>query len=98
MHDVLGDRSPVWPRRVWSQTLAAAQAAPPEDTLDFYASAPELRAYVDAALEGNPTVLESDARYRAASRRVPQVTALPDPVVSFTQALRLRGDAGGARS
>ncbi len=69
-------------------TLAAAQAAPPEDTLDFYASAPELRAYVDAALEGNPTVLESDARYRAASRRVPQVTALPDPVVSFTQALR----------
>ena len=69
-------------------TLAAAQPAPPEDTLDFYAGAPDLRAYVTGALERNPALLESHARYRAARHEIPQVTALPDPVVSFTQALR----------
>ena len=69
-------------------TLAAAQPAPPEETLDYYAAAPDLRAYVNAALERNPTILEAHARYEAARQRVPQVSALPDPVVSFTQALR----------
>ena len=59
--------------------LAAAQTGPPEH---------RLRAYVATALERNPTVLEARARYRAARQRVPQVTALPDPVLSFTQALR----------
>ena len=68
--------------------LAAAQPAAPEDTLDFYGVAPDLRAYVTAAAERNPTVLEAHARYEAARQRVPQVTALPDPVVSLTQALR----------
>jgi outer membrane protein TolC len=71
-----------------ASTLAAAQPAAPEGALDFYAAAPDLRAYVVAAVERNPTVLESHARYRMARQRVPQVTALPDPVVSFTQALR----------
>ena len=69
-------------------TLAAAQtiesAAPPE----YHAAEPDLRAYVAGALERNPTLLESEARYLAARQRVPQVTALPDPVVTFTQALR----------
>ena len=69
-------------------TLAAAQTTPAEETVDFYAVAPALRAYVDEAVERNPTVLESRARYRAARQRVPQATALPDPILSFTQALR----------
>ena len=68
-------------------TLAAAQP-PPEETFDFYAAAEDLRAYVTTAAERNPTVLEARAHYDAARQRVPQVTALPDPVVSFTQALR----------
>ena len=69
--------------------LAAAQgASQPDEGLDFYAAAPDLRAYVSEALERNPTAFGSLARYRAARQRVPQVTALPDPVVSFTQALR----------
>ena len=71
-----------------ASTLAAAQPAAPEEALDFYAAAPGLRAYVAAAVERNPTILESHARYRAARQRVPQVTALPEPIVSFTQALR----------
>ena len=70
-------------------TLSAAQGAPhPDEELDFYAAAADLRAYVSEALERNPTALGSLARYHAARQRVPQVTALPDPVVSFTQALR----------
>ena len=69
-------------------TLAAAQPPRPEDTFDFYAAAEDLRAYVTTAAERNPTVLEARAHYDAARQRVPQVTALPDPVVSFTQALR----------
>ena len=69
--------------------LAAAQgASQPDEGLDFYAAAPDLRAYVSEALERNPTAFGSLARYRAARQRVPQVTALPDPVVNFTQALR----------
>ncbi len=66
----------------------AARPAPPEEPLDFYAAAPDLRAYVTAAVESNPAVLEARARYEAARQRAPQVAALPDPVVSFTQALR----------
>ena len=71
-----------------ARPLAAVQPAPPEDALDFYAVAPDLRAYVTAAVESNPAILESRARYEAARQRAPQVAALPDPVVSFTQALR----------
>ncbi len=69
--------------------FAGAQAtAPPDEELDFYAAVPDLRAYVSEALERNPAALGSLARYRAARQRVPQATTLPDPVVSFTQALR----------
>lgn len=70
------------------QAARAAPPAPPEDALDFHAAAPDLRAYVTAAVERNPAVLESRARYEAALRRAPRVAALPDPVVNFTQALR----------
>ena len=67
---------------------ASARPAPPDDALDFYAAAPDLRAYVTAAVESNPAILESRGRYEAARQRAPQVAALPDPVLSFTQALR----------
>ena len=69
-------------------TLAVAQTPPPEAPLDFYAAEPDIRGYVAEALGRTPAVLESQARYRAARERVPQVTALPDPVLSFTQGLR----------
>ena len=69
-------------------TLAVAQTPPPEAPLDFYAVEPDLRGYVAEALERTPALLESRARYRAARERVPQATALPDPILSFTQGLR----------
>jgi outer membrane protein TolC len=55
---------------------------------DFYAPEPSLREFVDRALEAQPSLAEAEARYRAALERLPQVTALPDPTVSFTQMLR----------
>ncbi len=82
-------------RTVWVAAIAASllpaaspSAAQSEAPLDFYAAAPDLRAYVTQALERNPALLESRARYQAALRKAPQARALPDPVVTFTQALR----------
>ena len=67
---------------------AAAQTIESAPPPDFHAAAADLRAYVAGALEHNPSLLESEARYLAARRQAPQVTALPDPVLTFTQALR----------
>lgn len=64
---------------------AFAQTVPPPD---FYATEPALQDLVHRALDANPGLKEAEARYRAAAERVPQVTALPDPSVSFTQMLR----------
>jgi hypothetical protein len=55
---------------------------------DYNAALPLLRQYVGDALERNPSIQEVLARYRAALQSVPQVTALPDPVFGFSQAIR----------
>jgi outer membrane protein, heavy metal efflux system len=65
------------------QSSPQATSTPP----DFYAADPVLAAYVKAALEANPGVQASFQAYRAALERVRVVTALPDPMVSFGQAL-----------
>jgi len=65
------------------QVTMQAEAEP-----DYYAELPLLRQYVGQALERNPSIEEVLARYRAALQRVPQVTALPDPVFGFSQAIR----------
>ena len=49
---------------------------------------PQLAAYLEKALERNPIVRESFARYRASQQRLPQVSSLPDPVFGVTQYLR----------
>ncbi len=46
---------------------------------------PTLAAFIGEALEGNPGVRGALLEYRAAQSRIPQVSALPDPAVSFTQ-------------
>lgn len=48
----------------------------------------QLKLYIEQALEQNPAVRQSFARYRAAQQRMPQVSALPDPVLTLTQYLR----------
>ncbi len=62
----------------------AGQASPP----DYFAAEPALGGYVSRALEANPALKAAERRYRAALEQVPQATALPDPMVTFTQAIR----------
>ena len=62
----------------------SGQPSPP----DYYAAEPALGGYVSRALEANPALKAAEHRYRAALEQVPQATALPDPMVTFTQAIR----------
>jgi outer membrane protein TolC len=76
-----------------AQSAALAQTeeqvtTPVEAEPHYYAEMSLLRQYVGEALERNPSIKEVLARYRAALQRVPQVTALPDPVFGFSQAIR----------
>ncbi len=48
----------------------------------------QLRVYIEQALERNPAVRQAFSRYRAAQQKMPQVSALPDPVLTLTQYLR----------
>lgn len=49
---------------------------------------PRLATIIDEALDRNPRVREALARYRAALQRIPQVSALPDPMLGVTQYVR----------
>ena len=49
---------------------------------------PQLALYLEQALERNPAIRQSFARYRAALQRLPQVRSLPDPMLGFGQYLR----------
>ncbi len=55
---------------------------------DFYINHPLLGRMISVALERNPELQGMISRYRAALQKIPQVRALPDPVLSFTQYLR----------
>ena len=63
--------------------VAAGAAAQPRS----YATNgdPALAAFIGEALEGNPRVRGALLEFQAAQSRIPQVSALPDPAVSFTQ-------------
>ncbi len=69
----------------WALTSMPLEA---NDTADFYAEDARLRQYVQQALDQHPALQVSLARYRAVLQKVPQVTALPDPMLSFTQFIR----------
>jgi outer membrane protein TolC len=70
-------------------TLATGSAVSQDpDSVDFYADRPDLRSYVELALRRNPGILESWALYRSELQKIPQATALPDPMLSYTQFVR----------
>ncbi len=70
-------------------TLSAGPAvAQDSGSVDFYADRSDLRGYIELALRQNPGILESRALYRSELQKIPQVTALPDPMLSYTQFLR----------
>ena len=49
---------------------------------------PKLAALIEESLERNPQVRGAFSQYQAARQRVPQVTALPDPMLAVTQHAR----------
>ena len=62
--------------------------AQPDAEQAFHIPDPLLGEYIRTALDSNPSILTELARYRAALQKVPQQTALPDPMVSFGRYLR----------
>ena len=68
--------------------LAAAGGIQPAPPPDVHAPEPELRSCLESAVGQNPSLLATRARYEAARQRVAQVTALPDPTLNVSQALR----------
>ncbi len=50
----------------------------------YFSDAEALSNYVNTAIYANPALWESEHRWRAAVQRIPQVTALPDPMFSIT--------------
>ena len=67
---------------------ARGQTPAQDDEPEYYSENSQLDTYIRAALDQNPGVQESLARYRAALQKVPQVTSLPDPMLSYTQFIR----------
>ena len=65
--------------------LAAAFAATGVEPPDVYAGNDELRGYLLEAAENNPALLAQYETWRAALERIPQVTSLDDPMLSYGQ-------------
>ena len=55
---------------------------------DFYPGGRRLQGLIEEALDRNPALRESFARYQAALQRLPQAGALPDPMLGVTPFLR----------
>jgi cobalt-zinc-cadmium efflux system outer membrane protein len=57
-----------------------------------------LREYIRTAFDRNPGLSQAFAQYRAALQRLPQVSALPDPMLAFTNYLRSPETRVGAQT
>lgn len=55
---------------------------------DYYLDNPQLEEYVTTALRENPGLEAALSNYRASLQKIPQVQALPDPMLTFTQFIR----------
>ncbi len=51
----------------------------------YFSNDPLLSQYIDTAIYANPAIWESEHGWRAALQRIPQVSALPDPMFSIAQ-------------
>jgi cobalt-zinc-cadmium efflux system outer membrane protein len=68
--------------------VAGSQGSQKSAQDEFSARNPQLQAYINEALDRNPGIGQSFARYQAALQRMPQVSSLPDPTLGLTQYLR----------
>ncbi len=71
-----------------SGVLQEQQATPAGTNAFCSNSDTRLEALLDEALLRNPGVAQSLAQYRAARQRLPQVSALPDPMLAFINYVR----------
>ena len=71
-----------------STPTLAVQGLGDDDDLDYYVSDPRLEDLIREAIEGNPQSRVMLSEYRASIQKIPQVTALPDPMMTFTQFIR----------
>ena len=69
-------------------TSVAGQPPAQDDDPDYFSENPQLDTYILTALDQNPAVQASLARYRVALQKVPQATSLPDPMLTYTQFIR----------
>lgn len=75
---------------IGSSGVAWGQGSKPGPRPDSFSSNadPGLNVLIVEALERNPGASQAFARYRASLQRLPQVSALPDPMLAFTNYLR----------
>lgn len=78
----------------WAQQSAAGEE---HDTFSSNGDA-RLDALVREALDRNPGISQAFARYRASLQRLPQVSALPDPMLAFINYLRTPETRVGAQT
>ena len=55
---------------------------------EYSAGDAHLAGYIEEALDRNPGIRQSFARYQSALQRLPQVSSLPDPILNLTQYIR----------
>jgi outer membrane protein, heavy metal efflux system len=74
----------------WTQPEAARVSREASSAVKGFASNgdAQLNTYLRMALDRNPGLSRALAQYRAALQRLPQVSALPDPMLAFTNYLR----------
>ena len=71
-----------------SSQVAQSQRVDDASEFDYFAPDPRLKELILETMDANPQLREALARYRTAIQKIPQVTALPDPMLNFTQFAR----------
>lgn len=77
----LAYEAPVSPSRIMART--GEDGGMVEYGAFYYSDDEVLTRYVDAAIYANPAIWESEHRWRAALQRIPQVSGMPDPMVTI---------------
>lgn len=67
---------------------AFAAQEPRTADLDYSITDPRMEQFIREAFDRNPQLAQALAQYRAAIQKIPQVTALPEPMVTFTEFVR----------
>jgi outer membrane protein TolC len=77
----LAYETPAGPSRIMSRT--GEDGGMTEYGAFYYSNDEVLDGYIDEAIYANPAIWEAEHRWRAALQRIPQVSSLPDPMVTI---------------